>query len=97
MSDAYHFQDCISALLFLIGARCLTNTPNPQNTSGLRSRLICDGCAIEMWMPTKHSGIRCTAALPHRMTQDEFAKCHWLSWANADTAQLRDLEVAGHA
>jgi hypothetical protein len=95
--DPYHFEDPIAALLFLIGYRCVTHTESPTSVSGLRARLVDDGKSVRMWMPTKNSGISCTATLPHRMTPGEFEQFHWLSWIHADGGALRSMKTAGSA
>jgi hypothetical protein len=91
------FGDPNVAIVWLVGARACTGTPDPTCLRSLTYELSPDGWSMELRVDTAHQPYSCIAMLPVQMTAADAEHFWWFGSAANQDDRLRHMPTAGRA
>jgi hypothetical protein len=91
--DINRFSDIQTAIIWIAGVKALAGMDRPGNMEDLTWKLIEDGWAVWLRMPTTFGGVSCVAEFPVQMTEREMNSGDWFR----SNEQLLSMQTAGSA
>ena len=88
------FPDLQTAIIWLAGVKALAGMPQPGNMQDLTWRLIDDGMAVVLRVPTSFGGVSCVAEFPKAMSETDLLADEW--FGESEDALSR-IQPAGNA
>jgi hypothetical protein len=75
--DINRFDDMATAIIWLAGVRALAAMPDPGSMRDISWRLIDDGMAVILRVPTPFGGVSCIAEFSTAMTERDMRDGEW--------------------